>query len=110
MEGRSTIEAINLIRRLIEFFKDRKIDLHMMFFDLGKIYDKVPREVLWNCLTKNILFDYIRTISDMYERGRTRMKTIREIQSFCIDIGLHQGSTLSSFVFNIIIHELMKDI
>ena len=36
MPGRSTSEAIHLLRQLIERFRERKKNLHMIFLDLEK--------------------------------------------------------------------------
>ena len=46
MPGRSIIEVIHLIRRLMEFYNDRKVDPDIVFIDLEKGYDRVPKEVL----------------------------------------------------------------
>jgi len=39
------MEAINILRKFMELYEDRKKDLHMVIIDIEKGYDRVSREV-----------------------------------------------------------------
>ena len=80
-------------------YRDRKVDLHLMFIDLEKAYDRVPHEVVWSCLVKKgVPPVHIRVIKDMYEGGMTKVMTPGGVSDdFKVGISLHQGSALSPF-------------
>ena len=54
---------------------------------------------------------YIRVIKDMYEGGRTNVRTPGEVSNdFAISMGLHYGSALSPFLFTLVLDELTRGI
>ena len=112
MPGRSTTEAIHLLHRLMERFRERKRNLHMVFIDLEKSDDKVPREVLWwTLMKKGVPIKYIDIIKNMYDGIVANVRICGGITSnFSITIGLHQRSTLSPFLFVIVMNELTRAI
>jgi hypothetical protein len=72
------MEAIFLIRQLIERCMEQKEDLHIIFIDLEKAYDKVPRNVMWWDLQKHkVSSKYITLIKYMYDNVVTSVRTRR---------------------------------
>jgi hypothetical protein len=69
MPGRSTMEAIFLIRQVMERYKKQKKDLHMVFIDLEKTYDKIPINLMWWALDKHKVQQSMLHSSRMKETG-----------------------------------------
>ena len=48
----------------------------MVFVDLEKVYDRVPRQEVWRCMReKRVPEKYVMIVQDMYEGARTRVKS-----------------------------------
>ncbi|KAK3553295.1 hypothetical protein QTP86_032750 [Hemibagrus guttatus] len=80
--------------------------------DLEKAYDRVPREELWYCMRKSgVAEKYVRVVQDMYERSRTVVRcAVGQTEEFKVEVGLHQGSALSPFLFAIVMEQLSEEV
>ena len=110
--GKSTTEPIFALRMLQEKYRERNKELHVVFVDFEKAYDRVPRELIWWSLRKKrVLEAYIKTIQDMYEDCQTQV-TKREgnTEYFNVKVGLRQGAAISPLLFIIIMDVLASEI
>ncbi|KAK3513743.1 hypothetical protein QTP70_028734, partial [Hemibagrus guttatus] len=112
MPRKSTTDAIFALRILVEKYRDGQRELHCVFVDLEKAYDRVPREELWYCMRKSgVAEKYVRVVQDMYERSRTVVRcAVGQTEEFKVEVGLHQGSALSPFLFAMVMDQLSEEV
>ena len=70
MPGKGTTDAMFALRMLMEKYKEGQGELHCVFVDLKKAYDRVSRDELWYCMRKSgIVKKYFATCTG-YVRGK----------------------------------------
>ena len=87
-------------------------DLHCVLIDLRKAYDRVPREELYWCMRdKGVSEKYIRLVKDMYHQCETAVRCAAGTsEPFAVEVGLHQESAFSPFLFAIMMDSLTENI
>ena len=110
--GKSTIQPLFCLRMLQEKHREFGKELHAVFVDLEKAYDRVPRQLIWYSLRrKGVPEAYINIIRDMYTGCKTSaMASAGMTKGIEIGVGLHQGSALSPLLFVIIIDVITEEI
>ena len=99
----STTGPVFALRQLQEKCREKNNDLHMVFVDLEKAFDRIPRDLIWWCLRKKGVPEYVRIVQDMYRSCKTKVVHQKgETEYFAIEVGLHQGSALSPLLAIII--------
>ena len=112
MLGKETIDAMFALRMLMEKYREGQRELHCVFVDLEKAYDRFAREELWYCMRKSgIQEKYVQLVQNMYEESETVVRcAVETTESFKAKIGLHQGSALSPFLYAVIMDRLTDEI
>ena len=112
MPKKSTTDAVFALRMLIEKYREGQRELHCVFVDLEKAYDRVPREELWYCMRKSgVTEKYVRVVQDMYVDCKTVVRcAVGVTEEFKVEVGLHQGSALSPFLFAMVMDRLTDEV
>ena len=105
MPGKGTIDAVFILRRLQEEYRDKEKKLYMCFVDLEKAFDRVPRKVTeWALRKRGIPETMVRAVMSLYEGAKSRVRVGTKLsEAFRVKVGVHQGSVLSPLVFAIVI-------
>ena len=73
--GKECIDQIFVLKQLVEKYREKRKELHIVFIDLEKAYDKVYREALWRVLHECGVDGYlIRIMSSLYNGSRACMR------------------------------------
>ena len=109
--GRGTTDAIFVVRQLQEKYLAANNRLYMAFIDLEKVFDRVPRKVIWWALRKLRVEEWIvRLVQEMYANARSHVHVGEGYsEEFEVKVGVHQGSVLSPLLFIIVLEALSRE-
>ena len=106
--SRGTTDAIFVVRQLQEKYLAANKRLYMAFVDLEKVFDRVPRKVIWWALRKLGVEEWIvRLVQGLYANARSCARVGEGYsEEFEVKVGVHQGSVLSPLLFIIVLDAL----
>ena len=112
MPGRSTTDAIFILKQTIVKPREGQNNIRVTFIDLEKAYDRIPREEIWRCSReRNVPEKYIILVQDMYMVCKNSSAQCgRGEQQLWVDVVLHQGSALSPYMFLLLMDVLTEGV
>ncbi|KAK3539681.1 hypothetical protein QTP70_011632 [Hemibagrus guttatus] len=79
--------------------------------EVSKAKQKAYDELYTRLDTREGQKDLYRVVQDMYERSRTVVRcAVGQTEEFKVEVGLHQGSALSPFLFAIVMDQLSEEV
>ena len=109
---KGTVDAIFIVRQIMEKAKERRVNLHFNFIDFKSAFDTVWREALWKMLLAiEVPSNVVNTIKKMYENTKCSIIINGRLTDwFKVTIGVRQGCLLSPTLFNLFLDFLMKEL
>ncbi len=101
------------MKMIMEKFWEWEKDLYMVFIDLEKAFDTVPRSKLWEALRDPIYRvspPLIRAIKSLYKECSSAVRSQGNEKWFRVNTGVRQGGVLSPLLFIIYMDRCIKRI
>ena len=107
-KGRSTVDAIYILKCLIDSAINKNQRLYCAFIDLKRAFDSINRDAMWLKLyNSGIRGKTLRIIRSMYESVKACIKHRNSYSDFFnISIGLRQGEKLSPIMFSLFLEDV----
>ncbi|ETN85809.1 reverse transcriptase [Necator americanus] len=108
----STIDAIHAVRILLEKHREKNRSVHLAFLDLEKAFDRVPHELLWMSMRSHrVPEEYVRWTKLLYAKPTCVVRCAAGAsRPFPVQVGVHQGSSLSPLLFILCMDTITKEI
>jgi len=108
--GRSCIQQIHILRRLIDGADIRSLPLFLTFIDFKKAFDSVDRDMMFAILRHyGIPLKIVDAIRVLYDNSTSRVYVEGQTSElFNITTGVLQGDVLAPFLFIIVIDYISK--
>ena len=109
--GKSKIDGLFVLRQLQKKSGGMKKELHHIFVDLEKAFDRVPRRVIeWAFRRQNVPERMVQLIMALYVNTNSRVKTFNGTsKEFAIKVDVHQGSALNLLFFILVMEEATRE-
>ena len=111
MQGHGTTDAIFILKQYQEKFHAKNKNLYFAFVNLEKAFGRVPRQILWWALRRLGVDKWIFQLGQAMYHNASSKVCIENCfsDSFCLNVGVHQGSVLSPLLFILVLEALPQE-
>ena len=111
MPGIGTTDALFVVLKMQEKYRNKKKKLYMCFVDFEKAFDRIPRKVMqWAMKKKGLAEVIVRAVMSPYRWAKTKVRVGCELsQEFLLQVGIHQGSVLLPLLFAIAVDVISEN-
>ncbi len=110
--GRRTVDAIFVVRQIIEKAKEHNVSLHFNFIVFKSAFDTIWREALWKIMLHiGIPQKVVSIIKNIYDDTKCVVQIGGQLtDTFPVKVGVRQGCIMSPTLFNIFLDYVMKEV